>query len=84
MNSYCSKFNNVVKHLLSLDHNQLEDVICVSVPSNKQLNNLVLEEGLCKKKEDVFSFDIVNEEKEISETKSGFDIELFLKNCPFI
>lgn len=61
----------------------MEDVICVSAPSNKQLNNLVLEEGLCKKK-DVFSFDIVNEEKEISETKSGFDIELFLKYCPFI
>lgn len=56
----------------------------MSAPSNKQLNNLVLEEGLCKKKKDVFSFDIVNEEKEISETKSGFDIELFLKNCPFI
>lgn len=69
--------------MLSLDHNQLEDVICVSAPSNKQLNNLVLEEGLCKKK-DVFSFDIVNEEKEINETKSGFDIELFLKNYPFI
>lgn len=64
----------------------MEDVICVSAPSNKQLNNLVLEEGLCKKKKkkDIFSFDIVNEEKEISETKSGFDIELFLKNCPFI
>lgn len=61
----------------------MEDVICVSAPSNKQLNNLVLEEGLCKKK-DVFSFDLVNEEKEISETKSGFDIELFLKYCPFI
>lgn len=61
----------------------MEGVICVSAPSNKQLNNLVLEEGLCKKK-DVFSFDIVNEEKEISETKSGFDIELFLKYCPFI
>lgn len=48
------------------------------------MNNLVLEEGLCKKKEDVFFFDIVNEEKEINEIKSGFDIELFLKNCLFI
>lgn len=47
------------------------------------MNNLVLEEGLCKKK-DVFFFDIVNEEKEISEIKSGFDIELFLKYCLFI
>lgn len=50
------------------------------------MNNLVLEEGLCKKKKkkDIFFFDIVNEEKEISEIKSGFDIELFLKNCLFI
>lgn len=34
-----TKFDNAVKHLLSLDHDQLEDVICVSASSNEQLNN---------------------------------------------
>lgn len=39
------KFDNAVKHLLSLDHDQLEDVICVTVPLNEQLNNLALVYG---------------------------------------
>lgn len=72
------KFDNAVKHLLSLDHDQLEDVICVTAPSNEQLNNLALEEGVSKV-EDVFSFDILDDAKENSETKSDFNVEMFKK-----
>lgn len=72
------KFDNAVKHLLSMDHDQLEDVICVTAPSNEQLNNLALEEGESKV-EDIFSFGIVNNEKENSETKSDFNVEMLKK-----
>lgn len=79
LTSLSKKFDNAVKHLLSLDHDQLEVFFFfVTAPSNEQLNNLALEEGVSKV-EDVFSFDILDDAKENSETKSDFNVEMFKK-----
>lgn len=83
LTSLSKKFDNAVKHLLSLDHDQLEVFFFVTAPSNEQLNNLALEEGVSKV-EDVFSFDILDDAKENSETKSDFNVEMFKKTSTFI